>query len=364
MDRLYTRKRARSEVATFREPPVDQDQDGPLNADTTFATPMQPKPLLRTLANPLLDHEGDDLHCAGNVDFAAGIACRPDFFGQFGAETVVFQPHHAGAVDGTVEMPRRVEQVADSPASGGRRRSPEHRGCNTGRPECRRGRHARAPAQFSWAHPDRSKSVRPCARCGFPSAIGRCAQYSAFGRAPRCPGCRWSRRLRAVPNSPDVRQKSTPACHRPTACGTVRCLVAQVRCALASDPPDHSSITGRDAQTRRPFGRDCPSIRAGSRRYPLLISPGTRHEIGAANSAFREEGADTAHHRPAEVRHLVRIDHADGFEYANRKGADDCIACALDATPHARNTLHRNTLIFGLRMIFSEFRPQLFGITR
>jgi hypothetical protein len=67
------------------------------------------------------------------------------------------------------------------------------------------------------------------------------------------------------------------------------------------------------------------------------ISPGTRRRDWRGQFGFPEEGADAAHHRPAEIRHLVRIDHADGFEYANRKGADDCIACALDARRMRRN---------------------------
>src|SRR5262249_58182034 len=71
---------------------------------------MHPQPLLRTLADPLLDHEGDDLHCAGNVYLAVGVACRPDFFSQFGAESVVFQSYNASTVDRTVEMPREASE--------------------------------------------------------------------------------------------------------------------------------------------------------------------------------------------------------------------------------------------------------------
>ena len=71
---------------------------------------MHPQPLLGTLADPLFDHEGDDLHCTGNIYLAAGIACGPDFLSQFGAESVVFQSHNAGPVDGTVEMPRKSSE--------------------------------------------------------------------------------------------------------------------------------------------------------------------------------------------------------------------------------------------------------------
>src|SRR5262245_50182421 len=71
---------------------------------------MHPQPLLRTLADPLLDHGGDDLHCSGNVYLAVGIACRSDFLSQFGAESVVFQPYNASAVDGTIEMSREASE--------------------------------------------------------------------------------------------------------------------------------------------------------------------------------------------------------------------------------------------------------------
>ena len=71
---------------------------------------MHPQPLLRTLADPLLDHKGNDLHCAGNVYLAVGVARRPDFFSQFGAESVIFQPYNAGAVDRTVEMSREASE--------------------------------------------------------------------------------------------------------------------------------------------------------------------------------------------------------------------------------------------------------------
>src|SRR5262249_60819623 len=71
---------------------------------------MHPQPLLRTLADPLLDHKGNDLHCAGNVYLAVGVARRPDFFSQFGAESAVFQSYYASTVARTVEMPRQASE--------------------------------------------------------------------------------------------------------------------------------------------------------------------------------------------------------------------------------------------------------------
>ncbi len=273
------------------------------------------------------------------------------------------QPHDAGAVDGAVEMPREASQQRI------RQRLPAEEGHRNSAAVILVDQHAdmgatlERLAQFSWAHPDRSKSVRPYARCGFPSAIGRCAQYLAVGRAPRCRDCRWSRRLRAVPNSPDVRRKSVPACHRPTACETARYLVAQVRCALASDAPDHSSIAGQGAQTPHPCGRDCPSIRAGSRRFPASDFSGNAATRLARPIRFSgSRGPMRRIIASAEICHRVRIGQTHGLEYANRKGANERVACALEAAPQAAEQRASSQYAhMSIAHDFSEFRPHFSG---
>src|SRR5665213_3315682 len=66
--------------------------------------PVQPEPLLGILANPALDHAGNDLHGAIDVDLALGIARRFDRIGHLAAEAVARQTYHAYAMDRAVEM--------------------------------------------------------------------------------------------------------------------------------------------------------------------------------------------------------------------------------------------------------------------
>src|SRR5579862_7780357 len=66
--------------------------------------PVQPEPLLGMLADPAFDHAGDDLHRAGNVDFAVGTARRLDLLGQLATETVTGQTDDAGAVYRAIEV--------------------------------------------------------------------------------------------------------------------------------------------------------------------------------------------------------------------------------------------------------------------
>ena len=56
------------------------------------------------LADPAFDHVGDDLHGAGDVDLALGVARRRDLLGQLGAEAMAGQADDARAVDRAVEM--------------------------------------------------------------------------------------------------------------------------------------------------------------------------------------------------------------------------------------------------------------------
>src|SRR5713101_7276299 len=57
---------------------------------------MQPQPLIGIFADPALDHRGNRLRRALNIDFAGGVAHRLYFVGEFGAKTVTGQadnPH-------------------------------------------------------------------------------------------------------------------------------------------------------------------------------------------------------------------------------------------------------------------------------
>src|SRR5580700_5751885 len=60
------------------------------------------------LAHPALDHRGDRLHRALDVDFALSIARRDDSFGEFAPEAVaVCQPYQTNAVDWAFRMSRQ-----------------------------------------------------------------------------------------------------------------------------------------------------------------------------------------------------------------------------------------------------------------
>ena len=140
---LY-RERARPEIAARAQPAVDQDQDRAADGLIVFRppAPVQPEPLLGMLADPAFDHAGDDLHGAGDVDLAVGVARRRDFVGQArrGSDCPAAGP--CGCRGSGSRNGGRAAPAADWPWCGGRRTSPRRRARNTDRPACRHGRRA------------------------------------------------------------------------------------------------------------------------------------------------------------------------------------------------------------------------------
>ena len=66
---------------------------------------VQPQPLLRVLTHPGLDHRGDRLHGACDVELALGIARQRQRFGELAPERIAVRtPHDAHALDRAVEM--------------------------------------------------------------------------------------------------------------------------------------------------------------------------------------------------------------------------------------------------------------------
>ena len=103
---------------------------------------VQPEPLLGMLADPAFDHAGDDLHGAGDIDLAVGVAHRRDRLGQLGAEASDPAAGSCGRRGSGSRNAGQAAPAADWPWCGGRRRSPARHACNTDRPACRHGRRA------------------------------------------------------------------------------------------------------------------------------------------------------------------------------------------------------------------------------
>ncbi len=71
---------------------------------------MQPQPLLGVLPHPPLDHSGDRLHRAHDVDPSLGITRCLDSLGQLEAKAVIGQANGASAVDRAIEPSRQPRQ--------------------------------------------------------------------------------------------------------------------------------------------------------------------------------------------------------------------------------------------------------------
>src|SRR5215472_2497939 len=65
---------------------------------------VQQEPLLRVFAHPLLDHRGDGLHGALNVEAPVGMAQHREGVGDFAAKAAPAQTDHPHAVNRTVVM--------------------------------------------------------------------------------------------------------------------------------------------------------------------------------------------------------------------------------------------------------------------
>src|SRR5205823_12071485 len=80
---------------------------------------VQPQPLLRIFANPALDHRGDGLHGALDVDLAGGVAHRRYLIGKFGAKAVTGQADDAHAMNRALDLPQqpRYRIAASNPCA-------------------------------------------------------------------------------------------------------------------------------------------------------------------------------------------------------------------------------------------------------
>src|SRR4051812_17262317 len=78
---------------------------------------MLPKPLLGVFAHPALDHRGDGLHRARDINATFPVAWQLDRFGYFAPEMIaVGLPHSAHAADRAFQMARELRDQRVGPA--------------------------------------------------------------------------------------------------------------------------------------------------------------------------------------------------------------------------------------------------------
>ncbi len=167
------RQRARPEDAAADEPAVDAGQDRALAQSASglpAASAGAATATARDIRAPSLRPRGDDLHGAGDVDLAVGVARRRDLLGQLADGSGGRAAGRRACRGSGSRNGGRAAPAADWPWSCGRRTSPRRRARNTGRPACRHGRRVASASaslhrRVEAGRDQRAHAARRASRC-------------------------------------------------------------------------------------------------------------------------------------------------------------------------------------------------------